>query len=59
MTISDNSSVQFFPLHRNPDENGNFLIGRPETSTFIVLPKIGIEIIDLLQNGMTVGEVKQ
>lgn len=39
-------------------EGEEWLVGREETSTYVTLPPVGVEIIDLFQSHKTVGEVK-
>jgi putative peptide zinc metalloprotease protein len=41
-------------LHR---EDGEVLVGRPDTGVFVALPELGAEIIALLGDGMPVGAI--
>jgi putative peptide zinc metalloprotease protein len=38
-------------------EDGEVLVGRPETGVFVAIPEIGAEILTMLGNGMPIGMV--
>src|SRR5688500_19707863 len=39
-------------------ENGEFIIGRPDTGVFLALPAEAVEVLDQLAGGRTVGEAQ-
>jgi len=36
-----------------------YIVGRPDTRTFVELPEVGVQTINLLQNGLSVKEVQE
>ncbi|ETK32815.1 PqqD family protein [Microbispora sp. ATCC PTA-5024] len=38
-------------------QNGEFLVGTPETGTFFVMPEVGVRVLELLRSGKTLDEV--
>ncbi|NRQ56286.1 PqqD family protein [Brevibacillus sp. HD1.4A] len=57
MKMTGDSVLKMHPLARRAENEEEMLIGRTDISNFIVLPVIGVEIIDLLDEGKTVNEV--
>lgn len=58
MTLTRESVLQMHPLASRPEDDEEVLIGRTDISNFIVLPTIGVDIIELLDSGKTIGEVE-
>jgi len=56
--IKESSIVQLYDLVINQEDN-EFLIGREEIDTYITIPIIGVEAIQLIQKGLTIGYVKE
>lgn len=54
-----NSTIEMHELAFHKENETEVIIGRTETGTFIVLPNIGHEIIEYLQQGKTIGETEQ
>ncbi|HEY7595278.1 MAG TPA: hypothetical protein VH969_19160 [Actinophytocola sp.] len=42
-----------------PDDNGEHLVGDPQTGVFVALPTIGVTVIDQLRGGATLGMAGQ
>lgn len=57
MNISGDSILKMHPLARRAENEEEILIGRADISNFIVLPAIGVEIIDRLDEGKSIHEV--
>ncbi len=57
--ITDETRVRFHDLFRGQEEEGLILVGRKDIGSYVSLPKEAIEVIDLLDSGKTVGEVKK
>lgn len=47
--------VRFHPLLKR-QEGEEYLVGRPETNSFLYLPPEGVALIELLEQGLTAGE---
>ncbi|MEP0911676.1 hypothetical protein NDI45_12200 [Leptolyngbya sp. GB1-A1] len=54
---TSNTNVAVYPFTRQPDDN-EVVIGRADTSTFLVLPHDAIELLDDLSDGKTIGEAQ-
>lgn len=54
--LTADTRVHVHPFSRQP-KGDEIVVGRPETRTFVALPPDGVEILDLLAGGRTVGEV--
>lgn len=54
-----NSTIVMHELAFHKENETEVTIGRTETGTFIVLPNIGHETIEYLQQGKTIGETEQ
>ncbi len=37
-------------------DGGQFIVGDPATQTYVVLPDVGVQVIELLRGGATIGE---
>jgi putative peptide zinc metalloprotease protein len=57
--ITDASKVTFHPLYRGEEEDGFVVVGRPEIDSFVSIPAEAVEVIDLLDSGKSVGQVKK
>lgn len=57
--LGDASRVEFYPLHIGEPENDQQVVGRTETGEFIALPPEGVALIRWLQEGLSLGEVKE
>lgn len=57
MNITGDSILKMHPLARRSENEEEILIGRTDISNFIVLPTIGVEIIDMLDEGKRIDEV--
>ncbi len=57
--IIDDSKVKFHDLYRGEEEDGLVSVGRQDIASYVSLPAEAVEVIDLLDSGMTVGEVKK
>ena len=58
-TITDESVVTFHELFRGEEEDGLILVGRQDIGSYVSLPVEAVEVIDLLDSGKLVGEVKR
>ncbi|HYU34078.1 MAG TPA: hypothetical protein VEW48_18135 [Thermoanaerobaculia bacterium] len=54
---TNDSRISVHPFTRQL-ENGEMIIGRPETGVFLALPVEAVEVLDQLAAGRTVGEVR-
>ncbi|WP_139491194.1 PqqD family protein [Brevibacillus dissolubilis] len=59
MELTNDSLVKMLPLRHRQENDEETLIGRPDISNFIVLPTFAVEIIEMLDEGKTIGEVAQ
>lgn len=57
--LSDQSIVELYPLHLGEPDAEQQEVGRPETGVFIGLPPEGVAIIRWLQEGLSIGAVKE
>lgn len=57
--ITDESQIKFHDLFRGEEEDGLILVGRRDIGSYVSLPAEALEVIDLLDSGKTVGEVKR
>jgi putative peptide zinc metalloprotease protein len=53
--ISDRVVLAVRPLSVVP-EREEFIVGDPESSVYVVLPAVGVQVLDLLRAGRTLGE---
>ena len=51
--------VTVFPFTRQPEGEGEVVIGRAETGAFLSLPPDAVEILDILSTGETVGRAQE
>lgn len=58
MKVGKHSIIEMHELVFHKENEAEVVIGRTETRTFIVLPSIGHETIELLQRGLTIGETE-
>ncbi|MGD2114702.1 MAG: hypothetical protein PVG07_06610 [Acidobacteriota bacterium] len=56
-TAQSAQTVTVFPFTRL-DEDGEVIIGRPETGTFLVLEPSAVEVLDWLADGSTIDEAR-
>ncbi|MGM7721180.1 PqqD family protein [Metabacillus sp. Hm71] len=59
MKLTKDSVVQMHHLQQRPENEEEVLIGRPDIGQYIILPLIAIDIIALLNEGRTIGEVEK
>jgi hypothetical protein len=57
--ITEDCVITFHDLFRGKEEDGFVLVGRQDIASYVSLPAEALELIDLLDSGMTVGEVKR
>lgn len=57
--ITDKSIIKFHDLFRGEEEDGLVLVGRRDIGSYVSLPAEAVEVINLLDSGKTVGEVKK
>ncbi len=57
-TITDESIVKFHTLYKGEEEDGLVPVGRQDIASYVSLPVEAVEVIDLLDSGASVGEVK-
>lgn len=57
MNLTHDSVLEMHELAQRQENEEEILIGRTDISNFIVLPVIGVDIIELLDSGKTIGEV--
>ncbi len=57
--ITDDSVVTFHDLYRGEEEEGLVPVGRQDIASYVSLPEDALEIIDLLNSGLAVGEVRK
>jgi len=55
--IKKDSVITFYPLEINLQE-GEWIVGRKEIGSFISLPEMGVEAINLLKGSLTIEEAK-
>lgn len=53
--LNAGSRVEFRELHV-AEQDGEFLVGAPARGEFIVVPAVGVTVIDVLRQGQTIGE---
>ncbi|MBU6996231.1 MAG: hypothetical protein HXS41_00510 [Theionarchaea archaeon] len=56
--ITDRSVIKFHDLFKGEEEDGLVLVGRRDIGSYVSLPVEAYDVIDLLDSGKTVGEVK-
>ncbi len=57
--ITETTVVAFHTLFKGEEEDGLIVVGRRDIGSYVSLPPVAIEIIDFLDSGKTVGEVKR
>ena len=57
--ITDESVIKFHDLFKGEEEDGLILVGRRDIGSYVSLPVEAVEVIDLLDSGKPVGEVKK
>ncbi|MBU7045896.1 MAG: hypothetical protein HXS54_05615 [Theionarchaea archaeon] len=57
--ITDESVIKFHDLFKGEEEDGLILVGRRDIGSYVSLPAEAVEVIDLLDSGKPVGEVKR
>lgn len=58
MKVGKHSIIEMHELVFHKENEAEVVIGRTETNTFILLPAIGHETIELIQRGLTIGETE-
>jgi hypothetical protein len=58
-TITDESIITFHRLFKGEEEDGLIMVGRQDIGSYVSLPAEAIEVVDLLDSGKPVGEVKR
>ncbi|MBU7014572.1 MAG: hypothetical protein HXS52_00560 [Theionarchaea archaeon] len=56
--MQKDSVITFYPLDMSLQE-GEWIVGRREIGSFISLPEVGVEAINLLKKGLTIGEARK
>ncbi|HEU4963740.1 MAG TPA: PqqD family protein [Bacilli bacterium] len=51
--------LKMHPLQSRKESDDEILIGRPDLSNYIILPEIGVEIIEMLDGGQSIEQVEQ
>ncbi|ALC89178.1 hypothetical protein AM500_04770 [Bacillus sp. FJAT-18017] len=59
MEITKDCVFKMHKLEKRKENEEEFLIGRPDVSDFVILPNLAIEIIELLDSGLTVSEIEK
>jgi len=57
--LDDESHVEFFRTLVKVKDGERYVVGRPDTRTFVELPEVGAQAITLLQKGLSVREVQE
>ena len=57
--ITEKSVVKFHDLYKGEEEDGLVMVGRQDIGSYVSVPAEALEVIDLLDSGKTVGEVKK
>lgn len=57
--ITTDSIVKFHDLYRGEQEDGFVLVGRQDIASYMSLPVEALEVIDLLNSGIPVGETRK
>ncbi|MBU7016801.1 MAG: hypothetical protein HXS44_04785 [Theionarchaea archaeon] len=57
--ITDGSIIVFHDLFRGEEEDGLITVGRRDIGAYVSLPGEAVEVIDLLNSGKPVGQVKK
>ncbi len=57
--ITDETTLKFHDLYKGEEEDGFVLVGRQDIASYLSIPSEALEVIDLLDSGKTVGEVKK
>ncbi len=57
-TIDARTHIELHPLFRRYDGE-EWILGREETAQFIAVPPLGVEAVELFEEGFSVGEVTQ
>ncbi|WP_027085314.1 hypothetical protein [Cohnella panacarvi] len=57
-SLNGDSILTFFPLAMRQESEEEILIGREDISCFVLLPRIGVRIIELLNQGFPVKEAE-
>jgi len=55
MPLHPEQTIEFYPFTCQPDKDG-FIVGRPQTLTYLALPEEGVRILSWLQSGRTIKE---
>ena len=57
-SLTAQTHVTLYPLMIRAEDN-EYIVGRIETSEFVALPEAGVQVINFLQRGYSVGEVQR
>ena len=52
--LNENSIVEFHRLITRREKGKYFVIGREDINTYIAIPKIGVEVIELLNRSLSI-----
>lgn len=58
-TLTERSRLRLRQLSVVADSDGEFLVGDPQSGTYVALPAIGVTVIERLRAGATLGEARQ
>lgn len=58
MKLTEDTIIRTHELSQRQESDDEILIGRPDIGQYIVLPAFAVEIIELLNQGQKIGEVK-
>lgn len=59
MKLTKDSMVKMHALQQRQENEQEMLIGRPDTGNYIILPTFAVDIIHLLDSGLTINQVEQ
>lgn len=57
--LTERSAVAFHDLFRGEEEDGSVMIGRRDIGSYVSVPVEALEVIDLLNSGKPIGDVKK
>lgn len=57
-SLNGDSILTFFPLAKRIENEEEILIGREDISSFVLMPRIGVRIIELLDRGIPIKEAE-
>lgn len=57
--ITDKTQMRFHALYKGEKEDGLVTVGRQDIASYMSIPAEAVEVLDLLDSGKSVGEVKR